>query len=153
MPRTKKSGEKETNVKEKIKAKKEKAFVGTGRRKSAVASVFLYPKKGDFIVNDKEISEFFRTEKEKLSYLRPFHLVGVSHPESSYSATIKVSGSGTSSQLSAVVLGLSRALIESNPEYRDLLRKYGLLTRDPREVERKKYFLRKARKRPQYSKR
>src|SRR3990167_9190543 len=104
MPRTKKSGEKETNVKEKIKAKKEKAFVGTGRRKSAIASVFLYPKKGDFVVNDQPLTDYFDKEEHKTSWLKPFHLIGVSHPNSVFSASIKVSGSGKESQFDAMVL-------------------------------------------------
>lgn len=132
---------------------KENLIIATGRRKTAVARVFLYPEKGDFYINDKKVDEFFSTEKDRLAWKKPFHTVGVSHPSTQFSGTIKVSGSGPSSQLDAVVHGVSRALAEINDEYRTALSRGGLLTRDPRMVERKKYYLRKARKRPQYSKR
>jgi len=131
-----------------------KGFVaGTGRRKTAVARVFLYEGKGKFLVNGKDIKDYFTSEKESLTWQRPFHLLGVSHPSSQYTATIKVYGSGKSSQLGAVMHGLARALCALNEENSSVLRKYGLLTRDSRMVERKKYWLRKARKAPQYSKR
>lgn len=133
--------------------KKIEHISGTGRRKTAVARVFLYEKKGDFIINDKPAEEVFRSEKEQIQLMKPFHAIGVSHPTSKYSATIKVHGSGHSAQLDAVVHGISRALAELDPENRPILRKQGLLTRDPRMVERKKYYLHKARKAPQYSKR
>lgn len=157
MPRTKKAVEasetiEKSEVKE-TKSKKVDLFSTCGRRKSAVARVFLYSEKGDFTVNGLPINDYFISEKQKTGWLRPFHTVGVSHPGTVYSATIKVAGSGKNSQFDAVVLGLSRALVESNAEFRPLLRKQGLLTRDSREVERKKPFLRKARKAPQYSKR
>lgn len=136
------------------KQKKNKDFItGTGRRKTAVARVFLYEKKGDIIINDKPAEEMFRSEKEQIKLMRPFHTIGVSHPTAKYSATIKVQGSGPAAQLEAVVHGISRALAELSEENRLILRKQGLLTRDSRMVERKKYYLHKARKAPQYSKR
>lgn len=138
---------------EKLMKIKKDFISGTGRRKTAVASVFLYESKGDFVVNGMPIDNYFKTESEKLEWMRPFHTVGVSHPPSQFSATIRVYGSGTSSQLGAVVHGISRALASMNEEFATNLRKQGLLTRDSRMVERKKPFLRKARKRPQYSKR
>ncbi len=156
MPRTKKLKlEEPTEKKDEItpRSKKEKVFIATGRRKSSIAKVFLYPKKGDFLVNGVPLDEYFTSEECKTQWLRPFHIVGVSHPASTYSASVKVMGSGKSSQFDAMVLGFSRALVIASPEFRPILRKQGLLTRDSREVERKKYFLRKARKRPQYSKR
>lgn len=128
-------------------------IIATGKRKTGIARVFLYREKGEFIINDKNIDDFYTTEKEKLIWKKPFYIVGISHPGSQYRATIKVSGSGRSSQLDAVVHGLSRALAKSDEEFSKALRKAGLLTRDPRMVERKKYYFRKARKRPQYSKR
>lgn len=128
-------------------------ITGTGRRKTAVASIFMYEEKGDFTINEKQISEYFPTEKEALKWMRPFHIIGVSHPTAQFSATIKVNGSSKSSQLGAVMLAVSRALAKMNEEYSTLLKKQGLLTRDPRMVERKKPYLRKARKAPQYSKR
>lgn len=139
---------------EKLDSQVKKGFIsGTGRRKTAVARVFLYKEKGDFIVNDKKINDYFPSEIEKIKWLRPFHLLAVSNPESQFSVSIKVYGSSKSSQLGAVVHGLSRALAKVSEENSKILRKQGLLTRDNRMVERKKYFLRKARKAPQYSKR
>lgn len=142
---------------EKIEVKEEKKkegfFATSGRRKTAIARVFLYPEKGEFLVNEKPFSEYFASEEQKLAWLKPFHVVGVSHPESYFGATIKVEGSGKNSQFDATVLAVSKALSMYNPEYSLLLRKQGLLTRDSREVERKKPYLRKARKAPQYSKR
>ena len=132
---------------------KEKLITGTGRRKTAVARVFMYPEKGDFLVNDKKIDEYYTTEKDKLEWKKPFHTVGISHPGSQFSGTIKVQGSGPSAQIQAVTHGIARALAKVNEEYRVALRRAGLLTRDPRMVERKKPYLRKARKAPQYSKR
>jgi small subunit ribosomal protein S9 len=132
---------------------KNKFFAGTGRRKTAVARVFLYDSKGEFTVNGQKIDDYFAPNIEKSKWEKPFHAIGVSHPEAKYSATIKVSGSGKSSQMDAVVLGISRALSKIDNEFEEILGKQGFLTRDPRMVERKKPFLHKARKKPQYSKR
>jgi small subunit ribosomal protein S9 len=126
---------------------------GTGRRKTATARVFLYEKGGDFTVNDKPIEECFLSEKEILAWQKPFHLVGVSHPQSKFTMTAKIAGSGVTSQLGALVHGISQALSAISEENRLILRKNGFLTRDSRMVERKKPYLRKARKAPQYSKR
>ena len=128
-------------------------ITGTGRRKTATARVFLHQEKGDFTVNGVDIDQYYPAEKDKLKWMRPFHLIGISHPKSRFSASIKVAGSGKSAQLSAIAHGLSRALAKVNEEYLINLRKQGLLTRDSRMVERKKYYLHKARKAPQYSKR
>lgn len=130
-----------------------KPIISTGRRKTAVARVFMYEKKGDFTVNGISIDEYFKGELSQLAWMKPFHLVGLAHPTANYSASIKVVGSGKPSQLDAVVLGFSKILANMNDEYQDILRKSGLLTRDPRMVERKKPYLRKARKAPQFSKR
>ena len=132
---------------------KENLITGTGKRKTAVARVFLYPEKGDFFVNDKNIEEYYNTELEQITWKRPFHTIGVSHPASQFRATIKVDGSGDSSQLDAIVHGLSRALAKISEEYHVALSRAGFLTRDSRMVERKKPYFRKARKKPQYSKR
>ncbi len=128
-------------------------ITGTGRRKTAVASVFVWDEKGEIMVNNVDIAEYFPTEKEQLKWTRPFHLIGVSHPKAKFNASIKVRGSGKAAQLDAVVHGLSRALSAMNTEYDEVLRKQGLLTRDDRMVERKKPNLHKARKASQYSKR
>lgn len=126
---------------------------GTGRRKTAVARIFLYPEKGEFTINDKPINDLYSTEKDKLKWMKPFHILGISHPTAQFRGSIKVEGSGRSSQISAIAHSISRALAALNEDYAKLLRKQGMLTRDSRMVERKKYFLRKARKAPQYSKR
>lgn len=141
-----------TKVKKTKKVSKN-LITGTGRRKTSVASVFLYEEKGDFTINGKSVEAYFKSAQEQLSWMLPFHLIGVSHPTSKFSATIKVTGSGKSGQLQAIVHGISRALAKLSEENQSILRKAGLLTRDPRMVERKKPFLRKARKQPQYSKR
>lgn len=139
---------------EKVEYKVKKDFIsGTGRRKTAVARVFLYQDKGEFFVNNMSIDDYFPDEVERLEWMKPFHAVGVSHPESKFNATIKVHGSGKSAQLDAVIHGISRALAEISEENRTVLSQQGFLTRDSRMVERKKYWLRKARKAPQYSKR
>ena len=130
-----------------------KFYSGTGKRKRAVAGVWLFEKKGDILVNDKPIEDVFKAEQEKLIWVRPFHIVGVSHPTAKFSATVKVKGGGKSSQIEAVALGFAKALLSYDNEFRIKLRKAGLLTRDSREVESKKYYLRKARKTQQYSKR
>lgn len=138
---------------EKLEKKFGNVIVATGRRKTAVASVFLAPGKGKFVVNQRSIDEYFSTEKEKSKWLKPFFVAGISKPEQMYGAEIKVFGSGKAGQIGAVSLALARALCKQNPDLRPVFRKQGLLTRDPRMVERKKPFLRKARKSPQYSKR
>jgi small subunit ribosomal protein S9 len=137
----------------KTSTKKQEFIAGTGRRKTAIATIFLYQEKGEFTINEKPISEYFPTEKETLRWARPFHLIGVSHPVSQFRGTIKLSGSSKPSQLGALALAISRALAEISEENQVILAKQGFLTRDSRMVERKKYFLRKARKAPQYSKR
>jgi small subunit ribosomal protein S9 len=155
MPRVnKETNTTETKDTKETKKKIKQGFIsGTGRRKTAVARIFLYQEKGEFTVNDMDISEYFPAEIEKLTWAKPFHAVGVSHPNSQFSASIKVEGSGKSAQLEAVMHAISRSLAQINDEYRTTLRKQGLLTRDPRMVERKKYYLKKSRKAPQYSKR
>ncbi len=135
------------------KDNKREFFSGTGRRKTAVARVFLFDEKGEFTVNDMDIETYFTTEVDKAKWVRPFHLIGVSHPKTRFSATIKVRGSGKSAQMDAVVHGFSRALSALDNEFAKILSKQGMLTRDSRMVERKKPFLHKARKAPQYSKR
>ena len=133
---------------------KKKFVSGTGRRKRAVARVWLYEGKGEMIVNDKPIKDYFKEDKEAaLNWVQPFHAIGAAHPTAKYHATILVSGGGKPSQLDAITLGFARALIALNPNHKEILRTSGLVTRDSRKKERKKPFLVKARKRPQYSKR
>jgi len=130
-------------------------YSGTGRRKRSVARVWLYEKKNKpdlagLVVNEKPIEEYFSGEKAATKYLRPFR---VTVTIGKFVGTIKVEGGGTTGQLDAVVLGIARALEKFDPDLRPALKKEGLLHRDPRKTERKKFWLRKARKAPQYSKR
>ncbi len=118
-------------------------YYGTGRRKTAVARVRLYGNNKDIIVNDK-ISELPKKVFEPLETVGKNNAFGIS---------VKVSGGGWAAQLEAIRLGISRALVKYNEEYRSSLKKSGLLSRDPREKERKKPGLKKARRAPQWSKR
>jgi len=127
-----------------------KFYQAVGRRKEATALVRLVEGKGEISVNGKPIAKYFPSENERVAYREPFHLT---ETEEKFQGTVKVQGGGRGGQLGAVVLGFSRALLLFDEKFRKSLRDAGLLTRDPREKERKKYFLRKARKRPQYSKR
>lgn len=127
---------------------------GTGRRKTAVARVWLTPGEGKAVVNDISLKDYFSDLIfEKDNWKRPFNLVDIKDPLKAYDISIKVEGSGKSAQMDAVVHGISWALANENEEYAVKLRKAGMLTRDSRMKERKKYWLRKARKAPQYSKR
>ncbi len=140
-------------LKEKALKGKQKFISSVGRRKRSIARLWLYEKRGEFLVNDEPISKKYSKPYQTAVWIKPFHLVGISHPTSKFSATIKVHGGGTTGQLGAIQLAFSRALVAINPEYRPILRSAGLLTRDPREVERKKTSQPKARKKEQYSKR
>ncbi len=122
-----------------------------GRRKEAVAQIRLFKGNGEIVVNNKPIGEYLPGQAVEVIWQKPFNLtksLGL------YSATIKVKGSGKNSQLGAIVHGLSRALILVKPEFRGVLKKAGLLTRDPRAKERRKYGrAQKARKGKQSPKR
>lgn len=128
-------------------------IITSGRRKTATASVFLKSEKGEIKVNDISIESYFPSEKENLIWRKPFFILGIANPESKYDISIKVRGSSKSSQLGAVTLAISKALATLNEEFSVMLKKNGMLTRDPRMVERKKPNLRKARKSSQFSKR
>ncbi|KKR87675.1 MAG: 30S ribosomal protein S9 [Candidatus Curtissbacteria bacterium GW2011_GWA1_41_11] len=123
---------------EKSKNKKEENFFRAhGRRKEATARVRLIPGKGQTIVNEKPITEYFPGEVSRQEYLKPFLLT---QTEDKYYATVKVTGSGRRGQLGAVIHGISRALnIADEKKFRPILKKAGLLTRDPRIKERRKY--------------
>lgn len=138
------------DTKTKKPAKEFRYIEGVGRRKTAVARVRIYPKEenNDFIVNDKKISEYFPLPKETQIIYDPFKIAGIK-----VRTTVKVGGGGKSAQAEAIRLGLSRALVESNPKLRNLLKQKGYLKRDPRMVERKKPGLRKARRPQQWRKR
>ena len=123
---------------------------GTGRRKSAVARVFIKPGKGRFIVNDKPVDEFFGRETGRMIVRQP--LVLTNHLSTFY-IKVNVDGGGESGQAGDVRHGLTRALVEYDAALKTTLSKAGLVTRDAREVERKKVGFHKARRRKQFSKR
>lgn len=123
---------------------------GTGRRKTSVARVFIKPGDGKVTVNNKDIVSYFKQDLLIKQVKTPLVLTGT---EKSYDIAVKVSGGGTHGQAGAVAHGISRALLDIDESYKATLRKEGLLTRDPRMKERKKYGLKKARKRPQFTKR
>ena len=125
-------------------------YYGTGRRKSAIARVFLRPGSGNFKVNDKGLETYFVTEQQRVSAVRPLVLTELS---STFDVVTTVKGGGVSAQADAVKMGIARALIEFNAELRKTLKGEGLLSRDARAKERKKYGQKGARKRFQYSKR
>jgi small subunit ribosomal protein S9 len=123
---------------------------GTGRRKSAVARVFIKPGKGEIIVNDKPIDVFFSRETGRMVVRQPLELT---ETVGKFDIMVNVSGGGESGQAGAVRHGITRALIDYDANLKPTLSKAGLVTRDAREVERKKVGLRKARRRKQFSKR
>ncbi len=125
-------------------------YYGTGRRKSAVARVFLKPGKGQFIVNGKPVDEFFSRETGRMIVRQALE---VTKNVSTFDIKANVFGGGENGQAGAVRHGIARALVEYDAGLKPSLRAAGLVTRDAREVERKKVGLRKARRRPQFSKR
>ena len=125
-------------------------YYGTGRRKRAVARVFMKPGKGRFIVNDKPVNEYFGRETGQMVAR---HALMLTENMGNFDIMVNVHGGGEFGQAGAVRHGLTRALIEFDPALKPLLSKAGLVTRDAREVERKKVGLHKARRRKQFSKR
>jgi len=125
-------------------------YYGTGRRKSAIARVFLRPGSGNFKVNEKNLDVYFVTEQQRVSAQRPLVLTELG---STFDVVTTVKGGGVSAQADAVKMGIARALIEFNAELRKTLKGEGLLSRDARAKERKKYGQKGARKRFQFSKR
>ena len=125
-------------------------FLGTGRRKKAIARVRLLEGKGNITINKKPLDEYFTTDVLKVIVKQP--LVATNTLDK-YDVICTVTGGGLSGQAGAVRHGIARALNEANLEYRPTLKSAGFLTRDPRMKERKKYGLKKARKAPQFSKR
>ncbi len=126
-------------------------FEGIGRRKESSARVRVMSGSGKFIVNDKEAADFFTRAGDIENILRPFTTIG--QERNSYDISVVVNGGGVSGQTSAVMLGLTRALVKINAEWNSAMRKAGLLTRDARIKERKKPGLKRARKAPTYTKR
>ena len=125
-------------------------YYGTGRRKTSTARVFITPGTGNITINNRTIDNFFGREVARMIVRQPLELIGATDK---FDIQITVAGGGSFGQAGAIRHGLTRALIEYDEDNRSLLRKSGFVTRDSREVERKKVGLRKARKRPQYSKR
>ncbi|MCB9185231.1 MAG: 30S ribosomal protein S9 [Flavobacteriales bacterium] len=121
-----------------------------GRRKTAVARVYLKSGKGAIVVNGKDAKEYFPTSILQDTIRRPFNVLEV---DGKYDVKVNVNGGGITGQAEAVSLAIARALVEENAEVKPTLKKFGLMTRDPRMVERKKFGQKKARKKFQFSKR
>ncbi len=125
-------------------------YYGTGRRKSSTARVFLRAGKGNIVVNQQPLDEYFGRETSRMVVRQPLELT---ENTETFDAYVTVKGGGDTGQAGAIRLGITRALMEFNGELRPALRSAGYVTRDARSVERKKVGLHKARKRPQFSKR
>jgi small subunit ribosomal protein S9 len=126
-------------------------YEAVGRRKTSSARVRLFPGgEGNLIINDKPGSDYLPREGDVQKMLEPLHVVG---QPTAYNITVKVNGGGVTGQTDAIRLGIARALLKVNPEFRPPLRRGGFLTRDPRAKERKKPGLKRARKAPTYTKR
>ncbi|MCF0259331.1 MAG: 30S ribosomal protein S9 [Erysipelotrichaceae bacterium] len=133
-------------------AKKENfvQYLGTGRRKEAVARVFLRPGTGNIVVNGKDLVEYLPSEVLQMVVKAPLELTNTLDQ---FDIMVNVTGGGYTGQAGAMRHGITRALMEANPDYRPALKAAGYVTRDPRAKERKKYGLKKARRAPQFSKR
>ena len=125
-------------------------FYGTGRRKSSVARVYLVPGTGKIVINKRDIDDYFDLETLKTVVRQPLVLTETTDK---FDIMVNVKGGGTTGQAGAIRHGISRALLEADPDYRGSLKAAGYLTRDPRMKERKKYGLKAARSAPQFSKR
>lgn len=125
-------------------------FYGTGRRKSSTARVHLTPGKGGIVVNGRALDQYFGRETARMIVRQPFAALDLLDR---FDVSVNVRGGGPSGQAGAIRHGITRALMQYDASLRPALRKAGYVTRDARAVERKKYGLHKARKRPQYSKR
>jgi small subunit ribosomal protein S9 len=128
----------------------ENQVYSTGRRKTSVARVYLKPGEGRILINKKDADEYLMRETLKMIIMQPFELTGTT---GQFDVSINVNGGGISGQAGAIKHGISRALLKVSDDYRKPLKKAGYLTRDAREVERKKYGQRGARARFQFSKR
>ncbi len=126
------------------------SYCATGKRKESTARVRLVPGTGKILVNNRDMNEYFKRDTAKTMIVEPLKLTST---ESVYDVIALIEGGGTSGQAGALRHGISKALLEVNSEFRLILKREGFLTRDSRIKERKKYGLRKARKKPQFSKR
>jgi small subunit ribosomal protein S9 len=131
-------------------AERREVHVATGKRKSAVARVRMSIGEGKVVVNRRTLEDYFGRETSRMIVHQPFELTNTG---GQYDLAVNVGGGGVAAQATAIRHGITRALMLAHPEFRPVLKKAGFITRDPREVERKKYGRHKARKRPQYSKR
>jgi small subunit ribosomal protein S9 len=131
-------------------AERKVTHAATGKRKTAVARVHIFSGSGDIHVNRRRLDDYFGRPTSRMIIHQPFELTATT---GQFDVDANVRGGGVSAQAAAIRHGITRALIAANPEFRPALKKAGYVTRDPREVERKKYGRHKARKRPQYSKR
>lgn len=131
-------------------AERKTEYWATGKRKSAVARVRIASGEGTLTVNRKPLTEYFGRETVRMIVQQPFEMT---QTQGQYDVIVNVRGGGNSAQASAIRHGITRALLQVNPGFRPVLKRAGFITRDSREVERKKYGRHKARKRPQYSKR
>ena len=131
-------------------AKKLVQYLGTGRRKSSVARVYLRAGKGNITINGRTFEDYIPSAAVRLDVLQPLELTETTEK---FDILVNVFGGGTTGQAGAIRLGITRALMEVNPDYRAVLKPAGLVTRDSRAKERKKYGLKKARRAPQFSKR
>ncbi len=125
-------------------------YWGTGKRKTAVARVRLSPGEGKYTINRRDLNTYFGRETVRMIVQQPLTLI---QEQDRYDVVVNVKGGGNSAQAAAIRHGITRALLEMNPDLRPTLKKARFITRDSRQVERKKYGRHKARKRPQYSKR
>jgi small subunit ribosomal protein S9 len=125
-------------------------YYGTGRRKTSVARVRLVPGEGNIVINDRELKAYFGLKTLELIIKQPLNLT---ETLGKYDVIAKVEGGGPSGQAGAIRHGITRALLKVDAEFRPALKKAGFITRDPREKERRKYGLKKARKASQFSKR
>lgn len=125
-------------------------YNATGRRKSSVARVRLVPGEGNIVINDRELNQYFGLKTLELIVNQPLE---VTEAKGKYDVLVNVNGGGISGQAGAIRHGIARALLKVDAEFRPALKKAGFLTRDPREKERRKYGLKKARKASQFSKR
>ncbi len=131
-------------------AKKLVQYLGTGRRKSSVARVYLRAGKGKITINGRDFEDYIPSAAVRLDVLQPLELTETTEK---FDVLVNVCGGGITGQAGAIRLGITRALLEVNPDYRAVLKPAGLVTRDSRAKERKKYGLKKARRAPQFSKR
>ena len=139
-----------SNKSEKIKLDFKDSKYATGRRKRSIAKVWLKKGTGKIHVNGKNYDSYFKRDTHKMQLLKPFELINQS---TSYDVRCNVKGGGATGQVGAMVLGISRALVQFDPNFKSTLKKEKLTTRDSRSVERKKYGHRKARRSFQFSKR